>query len=299
MKRFSLTCVLALALCTLCAVATASITPASPVITGTGPFTWTYDLQLAVDQNVNSGTAPAASPVPHTNLSIADFFTIYDFAGYITGTCAGPAGWTCTVQNVGYTPDDVVPTDDATIINITWAYTGGSTLLGQPSGIDLGNFSAQSIYGQSTSVYYTARAIANSGPQIGAVADNVGNTTGPVIAFSVTYDGNTNTGGTVPIDGNAYAESHTVTVLGNTGSLVKTGYTFAGWNTAADGSGTSYAGTGSATFAMGLGNVTLYAQWTLAVLPLGVAIPTLSEWGLAFLVLLLVGFGMQRLGHSR
>ena len=32
----------------------------------------------------------------------------------------------------------------------------------------------------------------------------------------------------------------TVTVLGNTGSLVKTGYTFTGWNTAANGSGTSY-----------------------------------------------------------
>ena len=52
----------------------------------------------------------------------------------------------------------------------------------------------------------------------------------------------------------------TVTVLGNTGTLVKTGYTFAGWNTAANGSGTSYiAGN---TFTMGSSNVTLYAQWT-------------------------------------
>ena len=40
----------------------------------------------------------------------------------------------------------------------------------------------------------------------------------------------------------------TVTVLGNTGSLVKTGYTFAGWNTAANGSGTAYAP--AATFTM-------------------------------------------------
>jgi hypothetical protein len=32
-----------------------------------------------------------------------------------------------------------------------------------------------------------------------------------------------------------------LTLQTNTGSLAKTGYTFSGWNTAADGSGTSYA----------------------------------------------------------
>ena len=32
-----------------------------------------------------------------------------------------------------------------------------------------------------------------------------------------------------------YLAGATVTVLGNTGSLVKTGYTFTGWNTAANG----------------------------------------------------------------
>ena len=58
---------------------------------------------------------------------------------------------------------------------------------------------------------------------------------------TVTYDGNGNTGGTVPVDASSpYLQGATVTVLGNTGTLVKTGYTFAGWNTAANGSGTSY-----------------------------------------------------------
>ena len=41
-------------------------------------------------------------------------------------------------------------------------------------------------------------------------------------------------------------------------SLTRTGYTFNGWNTASDGSGTSYA-TGSTITPTG--NVTLYAQW--------------------------------------
>ena len=79
--------------------------------------------------------------------------------------------------------------------------------------------------------------------------------------YTVTYDGNTNTGGTAPVDPNSpYNYNSTVTVL-SPGSLTKTGYTFSGWNTAANGSGTSY--NPAATFTMGAANVTLFAQWTL------------------------------------
>jgi uncharacterized repeat protein (TIGR02543 family) len=78
--------------------------------------------------------------------------------------------------------------------------------------------------------------------------------------YTVTYDGNTNTGGTAPVDPNSpYNYNSTVTVLG-AGTLTKTGYTFTGWNTAADGSGTSYSP--GATFNITV-NVTLYAQWTV------------------------------------
>jgi len=78
--------------------------------------------------------------------------------------------------------------------------------------------------------------------------------------YTVTYNGNGNTGGIAPTDSNTYLSGTVVTVLGNTGALVKTGYTFAGWNTAANGSGTNY--NAGETFIMGSANVTLYAQWT-------------------------------------
>lgn len=174
MRRFSLLCVLAL---TLCAVAMANIIPTSTTITGTGPFIWTYDLQLSSDQNVNSGLAPTTNPVPHANLNVAGFFTIYDFAGYVDASCSAPTGWICTPQNVGFTPDDVSPTDNPNIVNLTWAYTRGSPIVGPA---DLGDFSAQSIFGTPTLVSYASRGIANSGPQAGNIADNVGNTQGPV-----------------------------------------------------------------------------------------------------------------------
>jgi uncharacterized repeat protein (TIGR02543 family) len=79
-------------------------------------------------------------------------------------------------------------------------------------------------------------------------------------SYTVTYNDNGKTGGTVPTDGNLYLPGATVTVLGNSGGLVKAGYVFAGWNTKADGSGTTY--TQGQTFTMGTSNVTLYAVWS-------------------------------------
>ena len=76
--------------------------------------------------------------------------------------------------------------------------------------------------------------------------------------FAVIYNGNGSTGGAVPTDSNEYDSGDEVTVLGNTGSLVKTGYTFGGWNTNADGTGTNYLA--DETFEI-TATTTLYAKW--------------------------------------
>ncbi len=78
--------------------------------------------------------------------------------------------------------------------------------------------------------------------------------------YSVIYDGNGYTGGTAPTAPMPYRHTKTVTVLGG-GTLTRDGYTFAGWNTASDGTGTAYAVGDS--FPMGTADVTLYAQWTV------------------------------------
>jgi uncharacterized repeat protein (TIGR02543 family) len=77
---------------------------------------------------------------------------------------------------------------------------------------------------------------------------------------SITYDGNSNTGGSVPAPGSYVTDGAAYAVLGNTGSLVRAGYTFAGWNTAADGTGTNYPAGVGATYALPA-NVILYAKW--------------------------------------
>lgn len=67
--------------------------------------------------------------------------------------------------------------------------------------------------------------------------------------YAISYDGNGSAGGLAPTDNNSYLQGKSVTVAGNTGHLEKPGYTFAGWNTAANGSGTSYEA--GASFPMG------------------------------------------------
>ena len=78
--------------------------------------------------------------------------------------------------------------------------------------------------------------------------------------YTVTYNGNGNTSGSVPVDSDSpYEKDATVTVLGNSGTLAKTGFIFNGWNTSDDGSGAHY--DADDTFTMGTANVTLYAEW--------------------------------------
>ncbi len=83
--------------------------------------------------------------------------------------------------------------------------------------------------------------------------------------YQVLYSGNGHTGGSVPVDGGIYDPGAEATARGNTGGLVKTGHTFAGWNTEANGSGTSYSASDPVT--IGSTDLTLYAQWTVNPYP--------------------------------
>ena len=83
------------------------------------------------------------------------------------------------------------------------------------------------------------------------------------LEHQVTYNGNGNTGGTVPTDNTYYANGTSVTVASAPVGWAKEGYSFGGWNKANDGSGSNYtAGSGSFTISA---NTTLYAKWTQTI----------------------------------
>ncbi|RZA25914.1 MAG: hypothetical protein EOP10_05370 [Proteobacteria bacterium] len=94
-------------------------------------------------------------------------------------------------------------------------------------------------------------------------AANVTNITiscGPI--FTLSYDGNGSTGGTVPAS-QIGAEGSILTLHDNSGGLVKSGYEFDGWNSVADGSGNAYAA--AAPFTLGASDSKLYANWLAGI----------------------------------
>jgi uncharacterized repeat protein (TIGR02543 family) len=87
------------------------------------------------------------------------------------------------------------------------------------------------------------------------------------VNYTVTYNanllvsGNTIAGtGSVPVNNNNYNIGQSFSVAANTGPLTRSGYTFAGWVTNEDGTGTAKNSGEAITF--GAGNINLYPKWT-------------------------------------
>jgi hypothetical protein len=77
-------------------------------------------------------------------LQAGNFFTIYDFRGYIPGSETTLANWSFSSANLGVTPVSITPPngDDPAIPNLTWTYTGPTITTDQA----IGTFSAQSYF---------------------------------------------------------------------------------------------------------------------------------------------------------
>jgi hypothetical protein len=129
-------------------------------------FTWDYTGIVTSNQTVTTG----------------DYFTIYDFGGYVSGSGIAPVGWTFTAQLIGITPSDVSPADDPSLFNLTWTYIGTNPIVGDA---DLGgHFTADSIYSDPTRDNFTAQATRSNGPQAGTKVDNIGMIDVPVPEMS-------------------------------------------------------------------------------------------------------------------
>lgn len=126
----------------------ATITVLPGTVTG-GPaaFTWAWDINEDAGGRLNPGTIPGASTsIADAGNLVADYFTIYDFVGFIAGSNLQPAGWSFQSLMKGSTDSLVsgVP-DSPGVANLTWYYTGTAT----SGGVDLPvtGFSANSTSG--------------------------------------------------------------------------------------------------------------------------------------------------------
>jgi len=102
-----------------------------------GNFRWTYAVVVTTDVQINPG----------------DFFTIYDFSGLLPGSVVNPVGWTASQSMTSPPPGGTGPTDNPGIPNLTFTYEGNTPIIGQQG---LGNFMANSLYGNSTTSDFTS-----------------------------------------------------------------------------------------------------------------------------------------------
>lgn len=140
-----------------------SFTGATPSSDNTG---WTYTIDITSGQNVMAG----------------DFFTIYDFGSFIAGTDIEPSGWTLSSSLVGITPSQTLPSDDPTLLNLTWKYSGPTII-----GVGLGPFEVTIAGVTPSPVPIRASHFAAEATQIGTndKIDNVGLISVPVIGPTV------------------------------------------------------------------------------------------------------------------
>jgi hypothetical protein len=140
-----------------------------PTLSTTTPsgsgFSWNYSANVTVDQTVKPG----------------DFFTIYDFGNFVSGSNLQPVGWVFSNALTGINPSLVIPADNGSIMNLTWTYEGTSAI---PGSAVLGAFSIVTDTNQLRTSDFAAEATRSTGPNAGTKVDNVGSVSVPVPEMS-------------------------------------------------------------------------------------------------------------------
>jgi hypothetical protein len=79
--------------------------------------------------------------------------------------------------------------------------------------------------------------------------------------YTITYNSNFSTEGTAPAAATFITGSDPYLISANTGTLARTSFSFSGWNTDAEGNGTTYLATGLVSVSP-TSNLVLYPKWT-------------------------------------
>jgi uncharacterized repeat protein (TIGR02543 family) len=221
------------------------------------------------------GMAPVDGNSPYSNNSVV---TVFGNTGSLTRSGYTFNGWNTQTNGggVAYNSGNTFTITSSTNLYAQWApvsyvvsynangASGGSapanqsklhnlslTLSGQGSLVKSGFiFSGWNTAANGSGITYAAGAAYTTNAAVTLYAQWASG------SYMVSYNENGATGGSAPSN---QTKTYNVSLtLSNQGSLVKSGYVFTGWNTAANGSGITYAaGAGYTTNAA----VTLYAQW--------------------------------------
>jgi uncharacterized repeat protein (TIGR02543 family) len=203
---------------------------------------------------VQAGTSPLACTISGLTNG-----TAYGFKVTATNTTGSATG---SMSASTYSPAPYVVTYAANGGTLTPTATTANYNFGTPVTLPLATKAGYTFTG------WNSPSVGLNGASYSPTASITLTAQWSAITYSVTYSGNGSNGGTVPSTGSyTYGSSYSISEDGN---MTKSGYNFAGWATASDGTGTLYANandsiaSSTATYA-GPGNLTLYAKWTAQV----------------------------------
>ena len=162
-----------------------------------------------------------------------------------------------TYDGNGNDPSTTAPTDSTKYL------PGATVTIASGSAITRGgaNFAGWNTQADGGGQSFAAGAVPTMGSSLSSSTLAGATTLFAKWSTTLSYDGNTGATGSAPAPLATYAIGASATVLDNTGSYAKTGNTFTGWNTLADGSGVDYYAGSSLTMDT---FTVLYAQWTNA-----------------------------------
>jgi uncharacterized repeat protein (TIGR02543 family) len=206
--------------------------------------------------NLNANLYTRANYVFHRWATNADGTgTTYNNLAQVTLTAATTlyAQWTANTYVVTYNYNDATGGNSTATASFTTA--GSAIVLPTPTKTGFTFAGWYSDSGLSSSI---GSAGANYLPT-GATLSLNAYAKWTAVNYTFTYNSNSADEGTVPTETSKQI-TQTATVKANTGGLVRTGYTFGGWNTQSNGSGDNYLS--GSLFTVGSSNVTLYAKWT-------------------------------------
>jgi len=201
------------------------------VLSGTPKSFGTYTLTILVSDENNGETATIVRTLKIVPL----------------GTCSAPYA----------TPDSCALDYDDTVILST--LTSEADIYYTTNGDDP---TAASARYKAPLILHEDTALKAFAVKPGYVNSSVAEFSYEIKRYAVTYLENGATSGEAPEDETIYRKGSIAVVLGKPETLVKTGYTFMGWNTQPDQSGVHYAPNDQPVV---LENITLYAEWDINI----------------------------------
>lgn len=263
--------------------------------TGNTSYVWNGDMCSDPSGNVYAINNGGSGYIYKQTAGVGSFSSLGGTARNYTGLCASPNG---NIYAAVYGGDIYISTDGgANFSALSQTSRNWNAMCASPNGDIFACVGSGDIYrrkggvGDFIALSQTSRSwkAMCASPNREIYADVYG---GDIYLYappySVVYNGNGNTSGSVPVDSYHYEDYDTATVLGNTGTLERDWFEFIGWNTSADGTGTHY--DSDDVFIVGAASVTLYAEWkpilyanfegtpTSGDVPLQVSFTDLTYW---------------------